>query len=250
MHSPEYVAIVAGVIFVLAGFVKGTIGMGLPTVAMALLAQAMPPAQAAGLLLVPSLATNVWQAVAGRNLGALARRLRPAMIGIGLGTGAGAAFLPRDEALASLTLGIVLVAYAVLSLARVDVAVPRVWERRLSAAIGAVTGVITAETGVFVVPAVPYLAALGLARDELMQALGLCFTAATLALGASLFFEGELHRSEALGSSLALLPTFLGMLLGQGLRSRIAPRTFRLCFFLGLLLLGLHQVARALNTLS
>jgi uncharacterized membrane protein YfcA len=248
MHSPEYVAIVAGLTFVLAGFVKGTIGMGLPTVAMALLAQAMPPAQAAGLLLVPSLATNVWQAVAGRSFGALARRLRPALIGIGLGTGAGAAFLPRDEGLASLTLGIVLVAYAALSLARVDVAVPRVWESRLSAAIGAVTGVITAETGVFVVPAVTYLA--GLARDEFMQALGLCFTTATLALGASLFFAAELHPSEALGSSLALLPTFLGMLLGQGLRSRIAPRTFRLCFFLGLLLLGLHQVARGLSSLS
>ncbi|HEY0438739.1 MAG TPA: sulfite exporter TauE/SafE family protein, partial [Xanthobacteraceae bacterium] len=47
--------------FVLAGLVKGVIGMGLPTVAMGLLGLAMPPAQAAALLLIPSFVTNVWQ---------------------------------------------------------------------------------------------------------------------------------------------------------------------------------------------
>ena len=45
--------------FVLAGFVKGVIGLGLPTVAMGLLAIVMPPAQAAALLVVPSFLTNV-----------------------------------------------------------------------------------------------------------------------------------------------------------------------------------------------
>jgi uncharacterized protein len=37
-------------IFVLAGFVKGVIGLGLPTVAMGLLALLMTPAQAAAVL--------------------------------------------------------------------------------------------------------------------------------------------------------------------------------------------------------
>jgi uncharacterized membrane protein YfcA len=41
-------------IFLLAGFVKGVIGLGLPTVAMGLLALVMTPAEAAVLLVVPS----------------------------------------------------------------------------------------------------------------------------------------------------------------------------------------------------
>ena len=51
--------------FVVAGFVKGVTGMGLPTVAMGVLGTLMLPAQAAALLLLPSFVTNVWQLFAG-----------------------------------------------------------------------------------------------------------------------------------------------------------------------------------------
>src|SRR5439155_11491499 len=52
-------------VFVVAGGVKGMAGLGLPTVAMGLLSLALPPSEAASLLLLPSLVTNVWQALAG-----------------------------------------------------------------------------------------------------------------------------------------------------------------------------------------
>jgi uncharacterized protein len=77
-------------IFVLAGFVKGVIGLGLPTVAMGLLALVMTPAQAAALLVVPSFLTNVWQAM-GPELTPLVRRLWPMLLGICAGVGAGGA---------------------------------------------------------------------------------------------------------------------------------------------------------------
>src|SRR6202012_3200867 len=56
---PHLVPIIA--IFLLGGFVKGVIGLGLPTVAMGLLGLCMPPAQAASRLLVPLLVMNLWQ---------------------------------------------------------------------------------------------------------------------------------------------------------------------------------------------
>ena len=52
-------------VFLLAGYVKGVIGMGLPTIAMATLGLLLEPAQAAALLVIPSLVTNVWQFLAG-----------------------------------------------------------------------------------------------------------------------------------------------------------------------------------------
>ena len=52
-------------VFVLAGFVKGAIGLGLPSVSMGLMAVVMSPGQAAALVVVPSLVTNFWQMVAG-----------------------------------------------------------------------------------------------------------------------------------------------------------------------------------------
>ena len=69
--------LVAVATFLLAGFVKGVVGLGLPTVVMALLALALPPAQAAALLIVPSAVTNVWQFAAGPR-GSRARLLRAA----------------------------------------------------------------------------------------------------------------------------------------------------------------------------
>jgi hypothetical protein len=49
-------------VFLLAGLVKGVVGLGLPTVSVGLLALVMPPAEAAALLILPSVVTNVAQA--------------------------------------------------------------------------------------------------------------------------------------------------------------------------------------------
>ena len=71
--SLQLLVVVSGVFF-LAGLVKGASGMGLPTVAMGLLGAWLTPLTAAGLLIVPSLLTNVWQMMAGPSLLLLLRR--------------------------------------------------------------------------------------------------------------------------------------------------------------------------------
>ena len=50
-----------GCIFLAAGFVKGAIGLGLPTIGMALMTLLLAPAEAAALLLLPNLVTNLVQ---------------------------------------------------------------------------------------------------------------------------------------------------------------------------------------------
>ena len=84
--------------FLLAGFVKGLIGLGLPTVAVGLLSVVMPPAQAAALLIVPAFVTNVWQLAAGPRILAISRRFWPMMMGICIGTYAGAGLLTGTPA--------------------------------------------------------------------------------------------------------------------------------------------------------
>ena len=70
-------AAVVAAVFVLAGTVKGVIGLGLPTVALGLLAASVGLERAMALMLVPSFVTNVWQAVAGRHLRGGLRRPSP-----------------------------------------------------------------------------------------------------------------------------------------------------------------------------
>ena len=96
--------------FVLAGFVKGVIGLGLPTIAVGILGVVMAPAQAAALLVVPNLITNGWQIATGPKLLATLRRLWPMLLAICLGTWAGAGLLQQEkDGTATLWLGAALI---------------------------------------------------------------------------------------------------------------------------------------------
>lgn len=238
-----FIAVAA--IFALGGFVKGVVGLGLPTIAMGLLSLLMLPAQAAALLVVPSLVTNLWQ-ISGPGFVALLRRLAPMLLGVCAGAWIGAGWLTGPRAsLATLGLGVALMVYATLGLLQWHMQVKPAHERGLAPWIGLATGLITAATGVFVIPAVPYLQALGMEREELVRALGISFLVSTIALGAVLGSSGTLQMSALAGSALALLPALLGMVAGQWLRLRVQPERFKTVFFCGLLALGAYLAIRS-----
>lgn len=233
------------VAYLLAGFVKGVIGMGLPTVAMGLLAAVMTPAQAAAILVAPSLATNVWQMVAGPYLIGLLKRLGSMLLGMFVGAWLGNGVLTGANAKpAAIGLGIVLICYAVIGLSKIKFSVPRASEIWLAPVVGVLTGVVMAATGVFVIPALPYLQAIGLEKDELVQALGLHFSVSTIALALVLWDGGAFTLSLGTLSLFAIVPAVVGMYVGQRMRARISPETFRVFLYVGLLALGVLQVGR------
>jgi uncharacterized protein len=239
------IALVAAA-FLLAGFVKGVIGMGLPTVAMGLLGLVMSPVQAAAVLLAPSLVTNVLQMVAGPALGPIAKRFAWMLLGVVLGTFIGIRLLTGGAShLAAGALGAVLALYGLIGLRAPRMHVPAHQERMWSPLVGLVTGLITGATGVFVIPAVPYLSALKLEKEELIQTLGLSFTISTIALGAAMWVNGALNFSMGGMSGIALLLALCGMWIGTRVRLRLNQAAFRRWFFVGLIALGVYMVAKA-----
>jgi uncharacterized membrane protein YfcA len=170
----------------------------------------------------------------------------PLLLGICAGTWAWAGLLTAGGgSWAATGLGVVLAVYGMLGLTSVELSIPAWLEPWLSPVIGVTTGIVTAATGVYMIPSVPYLQALGLKTDDLVQALGLSFTTSTLALAVLLVQDGSLQPSSAVASLLALAPASIGMLLGQWVRAAVRPEAFRLCFFGGSLLLGTHLALRA-----
>ena len=109
--------VIVVVVFVLAGAVKGVIGLGLPTIAMGLLGALMTPNQAAAILVVPALLTNVWQMWNGPDLKIRLRRLWPMLVCALLGTLPAAGILTKANVrLTTALLGGVLVVYALIGL--------------------------------------------------------------------------------------------------------------------------------------
>jgi len=246
MQDPVTLTVVA-LTFLLAGLVKGVIGLGLPTISLALLTAALGLPQAMALLLVPSFVTNLWQAMAGGEGRAILGRLWRFLAMAGLTVWLGAAALTRlDLALLSALLGLLLVVYALASLSGWRLAVRRSQEPWLGPLLGTVNGVLTGMTGSFVVPGVLYLQALGLPRDMLIQAMGILFTVSTAALALALGTNRLLSAELGLVSSAAVVPAILGMILGQRLRHGLSERRFRTVFFLALLALGSYIILRSL----
>ena len=236
---------IASFAFVLAGLVKGVLGQGLPTVAVGVLSLIMSPGEAAALIVIPALLTNIWQGWSGSSFWPLVRRLWPTLlasfVATFVATWAGLGLLtPEAAVLARKALGIALILYGLLGVSRIHLQVPPRAERWLGPTMGMANGAVSTATGVFMFPVIPYIQSLGLDRDDLVQAQGISFTVSTFALMFVVLANGTLNAANGVASLVAMLITFVGMFLGQYIRKFVQPDVFRFLFFLGMLVLGVY----------
>jgi uncharacterized membrane protein YfcA len=214
---------------------------------MGLLSIVMLPAQAAPLMIIPALATNIWQMAAGPALLALLRRYATMIIAIFVGTFSTIGLMTKTAAFAGVALGAVLAAYGAYGLWGRRFQVERGTERWLGPLIGFVSGLISGATGVFVIPNVPYLTSLKMDSEELVQSIGIIAFVCPLAIGLALAVHGQ-YRAEAAGTSfVALFPALAGMWLGIRVRRRMRAEVFMKWFFAALIALGAYMAARSLR---
>ena len=241
---------IAGGAFLIAGAVKGVIGLGLPTVSLGLLTVALDLHTAMALLVVPSFVTNLWQSAVGGNAKVILSRLWPFLVTAIVTVWIGVAALTRlNPALLTALLGAQLVTYSLLSLGGIRLAIPIRHERWTGFMVGSANGVLTGMTGSSVVPDVMFLQAIGLPRDVLIQSMGILFAGSTLALAAALHQANFLTVDHGVLSSVAVLPALAGMMGGQWIRKRLSEQRFRTVFFVALLILGVYLVASAIRVL-
>jgi uncharacterized membrane protein YfcA len=245
MFEPFLILIAAT--FLLAGFVKGVIGLGLPTVSMGLLAVSMSPSHALAIVIVPAIVTNIWQTFVGPYLRDIIRRLWPLMVSTALGIWLNADMLTGPYAnYSAIVLGLLLVIYAVVGLRKFTFSVARSNEKWIGGLVGLITGLVAAATGVQVLPSMPYMQAIGMEKDELVQALGVFFTVATLALAFNLTSAGLVTAATAAPGVVAMAASFTGMFVGQAIRSRLQPEAFRRWFLVAMIFLGLYIAGNAI----
>ena len=241
---PTLIIIIAT--FLLAGTIKGTVGLGLPTVSLALLTVAIDMPTAMALMLVPAFVSNIWQATAGGQGRIVLARIWPFLLMATTMVWLGALALTRiDLHLLSALLGVLLMAYAGVNLAGFRLQLQPQQARWAGPLIGIVNGVITGMTGSFVMPGVIYLQAIGLSRDALIQAMGMLFLGSTIALGLSLQSHQLLTFELVTLSVIALPPALIGLVIGQLIRKRLSEQLFRRVFFISLELLGVYIVFTA-----
>ncbi len=232
-----------------AGFVKGVVGFGMPMLMISGLASIMDPALALALLILPTVATNLWQAVRGGLAAARAscmthwRFLAVLLLAI-LISAQLINVLPKRAIL--LLLGLPVVLFAGLQFAGWRLRFPPEAKRRVEVAVAGFAGFVGGLSGVWGPPTVLYLTALDTEKRESVRVQGVVYGAGAVMLALSHIRSGVLTLETAAGSAAMLVPALAGMSVGVWVHDRIDQALFRKLTLAVLILAGLNLVRRAL----
>ncbi len=228
-----------------AGCVKGMIGLGLPLTSIAILGTVMDLRNAIPLIVVPVLVTNAFQAMQGGELAAQFRRFWSLNLMLCAGTWGGTVLLfIVDPAALLVTLGAVVVGYAMINLFALTIRVPADSETWLSPVVGALSGVLTGATGSVGAPIAIYMQALGLEKEAFLQAVSLSFLITAVVWIAALVNQSAFDRDTTLLSLGAVIPAFAGMWIGRVLRRRLSEDRFRRWVFVFLAIAGANLIRK------
>ena len=232
------------VAFGAGGLVKGATGMGLPLIALPVLTTVFGLQHAICIMLVPIIVTNTWQVWrfrATRREGRLAFLplfLAGGAIGVAIGTWI---LTAAPERALTLALGLILLAYVALRLARPALAVTPGLARRLGLPVGAAAGALQGATGISAPIGVTFIHAMGLDRDAHVFAVSAMFLLFALAQLIAVAVAGVAQPAWILEGVLALVPILVFMPIGQWLAGRLSRAAFDRMILIFLAAIGLKM---------
>lgn len=234
--------------FIIGGLVKGVIGTGLPTIALALITATIGIREGMAIILLPSILTNLQQGLLGGHFKKVISKSWSFLLATFIAIWFGAALLATvDVVWLSGLLGIILLVYALFGLLAKKLPKPGksiIW---LNPVVGLINGFLTGMTGSSVIPGVLYLQSLDMGRNKLVQTMGLLFLTSTTTLAFAMQKNELLTWPLIQLSAIAFIPAYVGMLIGIRIRNRISDQLFRRLFFIFMLLLGIYIVLRSLS---
>jgi len=224
----EYILVIVVATYFLAGLIKGTLGIGFPTAAIALTATVVDARTAIATVVIPMCLINAWQIYRSGNLIQVLQRnwrlTTTMMLAIAIFS-----VLSVDVPIRLLTLmlGIVTVCFAILSLWRSPPELPIKHDNVVQFITGGVSGVIGGLAGIWAPPIIVYLSARRVSNTEFVQTVGVLLFIGSAILLIGYISNGMVHTGNALFSTALLLPAIAGFTVGEQLRKKIANETFQ-----------------------
>lgn len=243
----ELILVVIVATYFIAGLIKGTLGIGFPTAAIALSATVIDARTAIATVVIPMCLINAWQIYRSGHLFEVLmknwRLVLTMMISIGIFS-----VISVDVPIRWLTLmlGIITSSFAVLSLWRSPPQLPARFDSIAQLITGSISGVIGGLAGIWAPPIIVYLSSRRVSTAVFVQTVGVLLFIGSAILLAGYIRNGMIHSGNALLSTSLLLPAIAGFTVGEHLRKKIASDTFQKLVLLFFLILGLNFVRRAI----
>jgi uncharacterized protein len=247
---PGWAFLLACVVTVFAGFVKGAVGFAMPLIMIAAFSSFMPPETALAALILSVLTTNIHQS--------LRFGVRPArdsalkywriVLTTCLGIVISAPFvvvLPQQLLFA--LLGVPVMGFALLQLSGWAPTVKPQHRAPAEYGLGMVGGLYGGISGIWGPPVIVYLLAMRTEKAEMVRVLGVVFMIGAVTLTLAHLNSGVLN-AVTLPFSLALVvPAALGMWLGFKMQDRLDPERFRRWTLIVLIVVALNLLRRAIT---
>jgi len=249
MFGIELTALAAvTVAFVFGGFAKGATGIGLPVVAIAIMANVLEPRLALASLIMPALATNVWQAARSEDFFRPLKRFWPMVVCFLATLLIFARVMAKlDTGVLFAILGGVLVLFSVLNLWRPHTppltARTQRWAGPVAGLLGGTLGGLTSIWGP---PMIMYLVMLRLDKDEWVRTVGFIWGMGVIPLTYAYWQNGVLNPDSLPLSLYACVPALAGTMIGEAARNRINQELFRKALVGFLLIIGFNLIRRGL----
>src|SRR5690606_21014725 len=190
----------------------GTTGIGYSSCALPFLVPVVGLQSAIVLIVMPAIMSNVFVALSAGHFREIVGRFWPLYVATPAGIVVGVAFLSSvDQRLAIAILGSVIVAYSLMSLLQPNLTLREHWHGPLNAPVGFATGVLTGLTGSQVMPLLPYMMALHLEPNRLIQANNLAVTITSIFRGIGLLLSGLMGSPSLVPSLLAGIRSVVGV---------------------------------------
>ncbi len=244
-------------VMVFCAFVKGATGLGFSTLTLAILAVFLPLKVAIPLVVVPSLASNLFLMWQVGNFALSIRLFAMLFIASLPGMALGLMILHQaDNTITSKVLAVVLLIYGLWGLWQLwqeyrlksladtekhykTFSIDDRCRPLLNAPIGFVTGLINGVTGSQIIPVMPYLLALSVSRDLFVQTINLSFTINSFIMLFGLQQMNLLSTQQLLPMLLLIRPVTIGVWMGDRIRKYLSERQFKQAVFILIVLMGL-----------
>ena len=237
----------AGAVLLLAGAVKGFIGLGMPTVALVLLTFQLDARSAVTLILIPMLLSNVWQFCRGPDMvGCAKKHWRYAAILILCVAGTVWFSQSAPDRVLRAVLGVFVLVFCFSSWRDLVPPIPSHRVRLFEGFSAVVAGLVGGLTGAWAAPLAMYLTGLRLERDDFVQALGFLITAGSVSVLVLFIAVGHSSTTDLAVSAFLLVPTLIGFSAGERMRYRTNSKHFKGFFLSAFSLLGANLLLGSL----
>jgi len=228
------------------GLVKGTLGFGMPMVALPIIAFVLPATTAMMLLCAPILLTNFLQIKFKE--GVSSYRFLPMFVSLIIGLIIGARLILEiniNTITQIIALSIIFAALVNCFGIKIE-NINKSWEKTITILIGFGSGILGGLSTFYGPPMLAYLVAANLPKEKFIRTVSTMYFIGSFPLYGSLIYYGFATKQDLIVSVALIMPAFIAQQLGTKIRDKINQKQFRICVLTTLIVLGFSLLIKTL----